>query len=152
MASIEFVNGQESHSSYWGKFYVKGLEAYQVAEDFEENQKDNHHSYQGYVCLDVPENKVFTLFYQDGDKRGTDTSWFLILVADDSVVNEIASPYGSGKISGNFRVLVEAKTKTKAPRLMGWWIDSKDKSLEFAQHCGQYINKRGIKELPVLVK
>ena len=32
MATIEYKVGSESHSSSWGKFYVKGLEKYEVKE------------------------------------------------------------------------------------------------------------------------
>ena len=150
MANLEYVIGQESHSSYWGKFYIKGLESFEIKEDFEENRRDKHASYQGYVSLDIPENTIFTLFYQDGDKRGTDEFWFLILVANNEEINKIKAPYGSGFITGNFKSLADAKTKTQDPRLMGWWTGSKDHSLEFAEHCKAHIDKRGLKDLPSL--
>jgi len=145
--NIEYVIGQESHSSNWGKFYVKGLEAYQVKEDFEENTSTNHEQYQGYVCLDVPKGTVFTIFEQSGDKRGTSTFWFTIC-ATDEVVSSDDSQYGSGKCSGNYRIIARGSTITKAPRLMKWWIDSANKSIKFAEHCAAFIDKRGIKDIP----
>lgn len=150
MSNIEFVQGQESHSSNWGKYYVKGLEKWQVKEDFECEINDRHHNYNGYVCNDVPEGTIFTIFEQSGNKHGTDTFYFLICQATDEQVEKDKADYGRAFIEGNFKILVRAEGKTKAPRLMGWWNDSKDHSLAFANHCAIYINKRGIKELPPL--
>jgi hypothetical protein len=45
MSQIEFVIGKEWHNSNWGKYYVKGLENWQVREDSEYNQKNTHHFY-----------------------------------------------------------------------------------------------------------
>ena len=145
MSNIEFVQGQESHSSSWGKFYVKGLEKWQVKEDFTENRQDKHHSYQGYSCLEIPENTVFSVFAQSGDKRGTDDYRFYVCATTDSQTEDIK---GYGWIDGNFKVVAMGETKTKAPRLLGWWANSPIKTLEFAQKCAVYIDKRGIKDLP----
>jgi hypothetical protein len=90
--NIEYVNGQEQHSSNWGKFYVKGLEKWEVKEDFDENRKDGHHTYQGYVCLDVPEGTVFTVFEQNGNKRGTDDYIFRICQVTEEVQISISQP------------------------------------------------------------
>lgn len=145
MANIEFVQGQEQHSSSWGKFYVKGLEKYQVKEEFDENRKDNHHSYQGYTCLNVLEGTMFTIFAQSGDKRGTDDYRFYICVATDVCVEKKS---GHGWCEGNFEIVAQGTTLTKAPRLMGWWINSPIKTHKFAQHCAAFIDKRGVKVLP----
>ena len=150
MASIEYVNGNESHSSNWGKYYVKGLEEWAVKEDFEENRQDRHHSYQGYVALDVPDGTMFTIFEQNGDKRGTDTFIFSICVAGSDATKRDHGEYGSGFCEGNYRVVAIGNTKTKAPRLMGWWIDSENKTLEFAEACAVAITKRGQKDAPVI--
>jgi hypothetical protein len=150
--NIEFVNGKESHTSNWGKFYVKGLDTWAAKEDFDENRRDNHYSYQGYVCLDVPEGTMFTIFEQSGNKRGTDTYKFQICTVTAEVAGEAISNYGSGFVRGNYKVIAEGLTNTKAPRLMKWWIDSPDKSLAFAEHCKAYIDKRGVKELPAMEK
>lgn len=148
--NIEFVNGQESHTSYWGKFYVKGLETWEVKEDFAENCHDKHHSYQGYVCLDVPEGTMFSIFEQNGNKRGTDDYIFRICQVTEDVTT-IDSIYGSGKITGNFKVVATSgNSKTKAPRLFAWWKDSADHSYEFACACAAHIDKRGQKNPPVL--
>jgi hypothetical protein len=151
MSNLEFVVGQESHISNWGKFYVKGLEPWQVKEDFPENQKDKHCSYQGYVCLDVREDRLFTIFYQDGDKRGTYEYRFYICITSDQEVQNLTMPYGSGKILGNFKILCQALTLTKSPRLMNWWIDSPIKTKAFALHCAAHIDKRGLKTLPPMM-
>jgi hypothetical protein len=149
---FEFVNGQESHSSYWGKFYVKGLEKYQVKEDFGENIHTKHESYQGY-CAEVPQGELFTIFEQSGNKRGTDEFYFFICksLKDDGSVEGLAiirANYGAGYISGKFEIIAQGIGKIKAPRLMGWWLTSQDQSLEFAKKCDIFINKRGCKEIP----
>jgi hypothetical protein len=150
MSNVEYVSGNESHSSSWGKYYVRGLEKWAVKEDFSENRKDKHHSYQGYVCLDVPEGTLFTIFEQNGDKRGTDDFLFSICITTDAEVADDSAAYGNGLCKGNYKVLVCANTKTLAPRLMGWWIESTDKSLAFAEHCKNHIGKRGLKTLPAM--
>lgn len=148
MSNIEFVQGQESHSSNWGKYYVKGLEKHQVKDDFEENCNDKHSQYRGYVCLDVPSGTIFTIFEQSGNKRGTDTFNFTICQATDENVSEDKAQYGSGFVTGNYEIITKGEGKTKAPRLMGWWIDSSNHSFEFALHCAKFIDKRGLKVLP----
>jgi hypothetical protein len=149
--NIEFVQGSESHSSSWGKYYVKGLEQFQVKEDFDANRFDRHHSYQGYVALDIPDGTVFTIFEQNGDKRGTDEFIFSICVVDQGSTKDDQSSYGDGFCTGNYKIIAQGNTKTLAPRLMGWWIDSPVKTLEFAQHCAAHINTRGLKNIPAMV-
>jgi len=148
MSNIEYINGQESHTSNWGKYYVKGLEKWGVKEDFAENRQDKHHSYQGICATEVPDGTIFTIFEQSGNKHGTDTYVFTVCETSDESFTSDISGYGSGKCEGNFKIIARGATKTTAPRLMQWWIDSSVKTLEFAQHCATYITKRGIKELP----
>lgn len=146
--NIEFRQGSESHSSTWAKFFVKGLEDWAVKE---ETLSDNHSSYQEYVCLDVPEGTIFTAFEQDGTKRGTDTFRFSICTADNEASELKASYTSSGWTIGNFKVLVKAEGKVKAPRLMDWWLDNgqpRNPTLEYALHCAAHIDKRGLKNLP----
>jgi hypothetical protein len=150
MANIEFVQGNESHSSNWGKYYVKGLESFQCKED---GSYDKHSSYTEYQCNDIPEGVVFTIFEQSGNKRGTEVFNFRICVADDSQVFTNAANYGDGNCAGNYRVVAEGVGATKAPRLMSWWTDQFPKNadrLAFAQHCAEYIDKRGIKDVPAM--
>lgn len=150
MATIEYVSGNEQHSSSWGKFYVKGLEKLVVKEDFKENQHDNHHSYQGYVGNNVPAGTVFTVFAQSGSKRGTDDWKYWICVVDDAA--ESIRLAGYGWIEGCFRIVAQSEGKVKAPRLMGWW-DKRPANinpLAYAEHCAAYIDKRGVAELPAM--
>ncbi|MEB3831891.1 hypothetical protein [Phormidium sp. CCY1219] len=153
--NLEFIQGQEQHSSTWAKFYVRGLEEWQVKED---GRSDNHSNYLEYVCLDVPENTVFTVFEQDGTKRGTDGFHFWICKTSREI-NRIEADYESGAmVSGNFEIVCHGEGKTKAPRLMDWWVgftgksDDKGRSqtqkLAFAYHCAENINKRGLKKIP----
>lgn len=151
MANIEFIEGNESHSSYWGKFYIKGLEDFEVREDFDGEIHDNHHSYTGWVCNNLPEGQIFTIFEQNGNKRGTDTFIFAICIAGDAEFYDWKPQYGSGFIRGNFKLICKADSKTKAPRLMDWWTKG-DGSLAYAQHCAAHIDKRGLKELPPMPK
>ena len=84
--NIEFVQGSEQHTSFWGKYYVKGLEFWQTKEDFTENISSKHEYYQGYVCLDVPAGTIFTVFEQSGNKRGTEIFSFMICINFNVVV------------------------------------------------------------------
>lgn len=152
--NIEFVTGQESHSSNWGKYYVKGLESWQVKEDFSENSRDNHSSYQGYVANNIPDGTVFTIFEQSGNKRGTETFIFSICVVTQDEINKDSSAYGSGFVNGNYKVICTSdNSKTKAPRLMDWWTSkpADADALSYAKHCAEHINKRGLKELPAML-
>lgn len=146
--NIEFVEGNEWHSSWWYKFYVKGLESYKVEEDFSQALRDTHHKYQGFVCLDIPANTVFSVFRQDGNKRGTDSfDFWLCRVLADKV--ETINAEKIAFCAGNFQIICHAEGRVKAPRLLGWWADNKGlQSLEFAQHCAEFITKRGVKDLP----
>lgn len=148
MANIEFIQGQESHSSNWGKYYVKGLEKWECKEDGNYNK---HQSYSDFQCNNVPEGTVFTIFEQSGNKRGTDVFHFQIFVTTDAEININDSAYGQGKTAGNFRKLAHGEGKVKAPRLMTWWTEQKPKDVDpvaFAEHCQAYINKRGVKDVP----
>lgn len=143
---IEWVQGQESHSSYWGKFYVKGIEG--IKEEHEANQIDKHHSYQFFVKnLSGKENDIFTIFIQEGNKNGTDKFEFYICQIDAYSHNIISGENrNNGFIEGNFKIIASGIGKTKAPRLMAWWIDNpKLQSLEYAEKCAIAINKRGVK-------
>lgn len=147
--NIEFVHGNEWHSSSWYKFYVKGLETWQAEEDFAQNLKDRHYKYQGYVCLNIPVNTVFSVFRQDGTKRGTDNFDFWLC----RVTPERVEAIHADKIAfceGNFEIICHASGATKAPRLLGWWADNKGvHSVDFARHCAEHITKRGVKDLPL---
>lgn len=148
---IEFVVGNESHTSYWGKFYVKGLEKWEVKEEHDSNRRDRHHAYQFFVA-EAPERTIFTIFEQDGNKRGTDNWIYKICVvvpATEPAVEHKAA-YGDGFCNGNYMVVAQASGKIKAPRLMDWW-DKRPKGVDllaYAQHCAEWIEKRGVKDAP----
>lgn len=145
--NIEYIQGQESHSSYWGKFYVKGLEDLVCKEDHEFNRSDKHHSYQYYYgTLDTSHNNLFTVFVQEGNKHGTDKFEFYICQLDVYSHNIISGENrNSGFIEGNFKIIAEGIGKTKAPRLMGWWVDNPQlQSLDYAIRCAESIKKRGV--------
>jgi hypothetical protein len=150
MSNLEFVQGSEQHTSSWGKFYVKGLEEYQVREEHQGERHDNHHNYSGYDCVDVPEGTLFSVFEQNGDKRGTDLFIFVICITTDEVVTHREASYGNGFIRGNFREIVKINSKIKAPRLMEWWNKIPKQNLAYAEWCAECINKRGVKNLPSL--
>ena len=154
--NIEYISGSSSHSSNWAKFYIFGLDKWAVRETDGEPTSNNHANFKQFTCLDVSENKVFTVFEQDGDKRGTDTFNFYICKAS-AEFGEIKGAYGR-HCTGNFEIICEGIGKTKAPRLMGWWEEfagkddaNKRKNSEkiaFANHCLGNIDRRGIKTLP----
>lgn len=148
---IEYVVGSESHTSYWGKFYVKGLESWEVKEEHDANRRDGHHSY-AFLMADAPQGTVFTIFEQNGSKRGTDEFIFKICVVIDGDGIEHKAAYGSGFCNGNYEVLAEASGKVKAPRLMDWW-QAKPKGVNaalYARHCAEHIERRGVKDLPAM--
>jgi hypothetical protein len=142
---IEYLQGSETHSSSWAKFYIKGLEEIVVKEEHDSNLSDRHHGYQYYYGnLKGEESNLFTIFSQDGDKRGTANFEFYICQLDAYSFNRIEGKYGF--CEGNFSIIASAIGKTKAPRLMGWWVDNKHlQSPEYARCCGESINKRGQK-------
>lgn len=148
---VEFIVGSESHTSYWGKFYVKGLEAHEVKEEHDANRRDKHHSYQ-FLMADAPAKTVFTIFEQDGNKRGTDNWIYKICVVVPGADTEHSAGYGSGFCHGNYEVVAQANGKIKAPRLMDWWQAKPANAdpLAYAMHCAEWIEKRGIKTLPTM--
>lgn len=154
MSAIEYVTGNESHTSNWGKFYVKGLEKLAAKEDDPRNEHDRHASYQCYVALAVPPRAIFTIFEQSGDKRGTDVFEFLICQSGGGSTQQIKSAYGSGCIEGEFEIIAQASGKVKAPRLMDWWQarPTGTDPLEWARHCATHINTRGLKDIPAIVR
>jgi len=149
---IEFMVGNESHTSYWGKFYVKGLEKWEVREEHDGNRRDRHHSYQ-FLMADAPTGAIFTIFEQNGNKRGTD-EWIysICIVRNDGANLETKANYGEGFCTGPYDIIAQATGKIKAPRLMDWWskrpagVDA----LAYAQHCAAWIDRRGIKDLPAM--
>ena len=155
MATIEYVQGQETHTSNWGKFYMKGLEKYAVREDFDENRHDRHKSYQGFACNDVPAGTIFTIFIQGGTKHGTDSFTFLLceVVDDDLPAHREEGVYRQAWCSGPYRILCAGEGKVRAPRLMEWWITQRPAGVDlrgFALHCAAHIDKRGLKQLPAM--
>jgi len=149
---LEYIVGNESHTSNWGKFYVKGIEKYEVKEEHNNNRRDGHHSYQFYMA-DVPVDTCFTIFEQNGDKRGTDVMKFKICVVSGNN-SELKAEYGDGFCNGNYDVIAEASGKIKSPRLMTWW-DNRPKSgdlLAYARHCAAHIDRRGIAVLPPMTE
>jgi|GEM_PF-550092 len=152
---VEYVSGSESHASTYAEFYVHGLDQWAVCQTDDEPEADSN--YKHYICLDIPENQVFTVFRKDGDKFGVKGYNFFICKTSKAL-GTIPGNRGNGYCGGDIEVICKGEGKTKAPRLFGWWIDFTGKSdenkrtneqkLAFAQHCANFINKRGIKELP----
>lgn len=150
-AEIEFVQGNESHTSTWAKYYIKGLESFTCKEDHALARHDRHHSYSCHVGIEIPDGTLFTIYEQSGDSRGTNAFCFQICVIDSTFEHKDDAEYADGFCNGNFRVIAQGLTKTKAPRLMGWWNDNNNpKTFEFAKHCEKYINKRGVSIIPEL--
>lgn len=148
---LEYTEGQEQHSSNWGKYYVKwqGMENHRVKED---GSYDKHHTYTEY-CAHIPIGTILTIFEQSGNKRGTETFYFSIWeVTDVDHMGSDEAEYGRGKAVGNIRKLGGAYTPTKAPRLMEWWTKKPAGTdpKAWAEHCLKWIEKRGIKEIPTM--
>ncbi len=157
--NIEYVAGQELYELNWAEFLVNGLDKWAVREGGSIPDSDSHSASHPFVCLDVPENQVFTIFEQDSDKQlATDRYKFFICKASREMTR-IESSYSDKRfIAGNFESICQGIGKTKAPRLHDWWISyvgdqdgnnrTNEEKLAFANHCLNHINKRGIKALP----
>lgn len=148
---IEYIVGKETHTSNWGKFYVKGLEKWEVEEDHDSAASDKHHFYKFYMA-EAPVGTIFTIFEQSGDKRGTDVWYFIVCEVATSADSSNRADYGKGFVSGNYRRIAEASGKIKAPRLMDWWtkMPAGVDKLRYAEHCAEWIEKRGVKDLPMM--
>ena len=133
---IEGKVGAESHSSTWGKFYVKGVEL--VAE---ERTSDRHSNYtEGAV--QVEDGKILTVWASAGNKRGTDEADYWILMADTSQpISEIDNRYGN--LKGRWQILAHGDGKVRAPRLLGW-AKGKTLTATLARHYGSEIKRRGV--------
>ena len=95
---LEFINGAEQHSSRWGKYYVKGIEKHAVKEDHPSNRRDNHHNYQFFVA-DLPVGALFTIFEQNGNKRGTEDFSYAICQYTGTEQAEHYAVYGDGFVT-----------------------------------------------------
>lgn len=149
---IEYLVGMEQHTSYWGKFYVKGLEDFVSREDSEHEQHDGHYSF-SYYCKGVKaeDNLIFTVFVQEGNKYGTDRLEFMICQLDHLSNNCIEGEVqNKGFINGSFRILASAKGKTKGKRLLDWWEKrpkeiTQEALLAYIARCANSILIRGRK-------
>jgi len=148
---LEYVVGSEQHTSNWGKFYIKGLEKWEVKEYHNRNIRDKHHSYQCLV-VNAPERTVFTIFEQSGGKHDTGTwnFWICVVLPDDEPTTEYSASYGRGFCNGSYAIVAQATGKIKSPRLMDWWQARPHDAdeLSYAQHCAEWIEKRGAAVLP----
>lgn len=145
---IDYCVGDEQRSSTWAKFWVHGLNAAKEDQSVDKKSRDYE-----FCCLDAPEDAMFSIFEQSGNKHGTDTYKFRICRATASAENEIVSSYTDRRYcKGNFEVIAEAFGTTKAPRLMGWWKEKPGDvdPLAYAKLCAAYIDKRGVKDLPTI--
>lgn len=150
---IEYVSGSEAHTSNWESMYVFGLDGYTTREDHANNRRDGHHKYQCWAGNGVPDGVIFTCVYKTGNKRGTADQLFAICCTDSSQPQQtmtFTNSYGKVFITGQFRIVAQATTRTKAERLELWW-KGKAKGIQplaYAEHCAQYIDVRGQKLLP----
>jgi len=174
MANIKFVHGEEFHTGTYRKFYVKGLEKWQVEDSSIEikkkpswNEKDdeeffprderNDYYYNGYCCNAIPERTLFTIFTRYGDYQGqgakvADDIEFFICCTDDQIELNWNDTFSPCFCQGNFKIVAKAVSKTKALQLMTWWIYSPDNSLAFAEHCALHIDKKGMRQVPPINK
>ena len=143
---VEAKTGKEWHSSACGEFYIHGLAL--VAENF---NKGKHQSYRE-AAAEVPDGTIFTVWDRSGDKHGTNSNDYYVLLADASQEpQEITGGcYRSGGyVRGRWQVLAHGDGKVRAPRLLGWvkaqgGIEKVSEAL--ARHLGSEIHRRGILE------
>ena len=145
---LEYVAGSESHTSNWEQMYVFNLDGMVTWADHANNRKDGHHNYHCHAGNAVPDGTVFVYTYKTGNKYGTSDQVYAIAVTDSSQPQRTVTfpnSYGKVFITGQFRVLAQATTKTKAIRLEQWW-KAKPKGIKpaaWAMHLANYIDKRG---------
>lgn len=149
---LEFLVGSEEHSSNWGKFYVRGLEKYEGKEDHPDC-RSNRHERKAFLMADAPNDLIFTVFEQSGNKRGTDVFRFYLLATDSGADGKIEADYGGFFVTGPFRIVAMGDGKVKAPRLLDWWgaKPANVGGLAWATHCGENLQKRGLKAPPPFV-
>lgn len=97
---------------------------------------------------DLDEGATFSVYRSEYHYYPISTEFWICSVSKDFEKNRI-STYPSGNVasvSGKFRIIVEANSKTYAPRLMQWWNNG-DGSIEYAELCAKYLKPR-IKEIP----
>jgi hypothetical protein len=155
MPIVNFSVGSDQTSHSWAKFYVRGLEKWQV--------RVENADYQKYTCLNVPVGTIFTIYCVHGDNHGTKDIRFYIceVIRQEYGCSEINSMYDRTRAynrscNGDFEILLEGKGKTKAPRLLGWWDDflksspdaSEEAKKSFIAHCQRHLAIRGLKLLP----
>lgn len=138
---IEYVQGEESHTSSWGKFYIKGNDGIKV--DSPANHRDRHHSYQAW--MDVSPT-VFSVWAQSGNKYSADGTHFYI--CQGSTEENKITGYAGCHVTGGFEILAEAHTKHLATRLLQWWIRRPPDvdPVAYAKHLAECIKVRGLKE------
>lgn len=149
---IEARTGAEQHSSYWGKFFVHGLDL--VVEDY---HRSRHESYRD-GALEVADGILFTVWATEGNKYGTQDSNYYICVSDSAAAPQTIQGgcYGRGGwITGRFRIVAHGAGKTRAPRLLAWVkaVGGIERlSMDLAEHFAEYINRRGVALPPKLQK
>lgn len=151
--SIEYVSGEDSHDSSWGKFWVFGLKGDRKRGGTP--KADKLTTYHRFICS-VPAGTVFTIFEEDGEFAAPDTYNFRICQASQEV-NVIRSAFDPERYcSGNFEIICDGAGKTKGRKLFDWWKSfvgdedtrTNEEKLAFAAHCYAHLNKKGIKTLP----
>jgi hypothetical protein len=95
-------------------------------------KKNTHHFYQYYICLDIPDETVFSIFEQSGNKRGTQEFRFALCVINPNKHTKDKAVYGSGYCQGNYEIIVKTDSIIKSSRLLEWWNSNSEKSLKFA--------------------
>jgi hypothetical protein len=131
---MEGKTGQEQHASSWGKFYLHGIKL--VAEA----RCNNSHESSSTGAVEVSDGVIFTVWMASGNRRGTDSSDYYILLAD-SAQEAAELTNGYGMLTGRWQVLAHGDGTVRAPRLLLW---AKDRSLteREARHLGAQIKLR----------
>jgi hypothetical protein len=132
---IEGRVGEEWHTSSWGKFYMHGVSL--VAEG---RVKTRHETYTS-GALEVEDGTLLTVWASAGNKRGTDSADFYILLTDASA-GLATIENGYGELTGRWQVLAHGDGPTRAGRLLGW-AKGKELTVPLARHLGEQIRLRG---------
>lgn len=150
MPAIDYIHGDgdvyntsRGPKHQWA-FDVEGLKDFAVNEVAPLAYED----YRYWLADNVPEGVIFTVAEYDGSSsRRENICRFSICEAVSDQKNLIKARYGNCMIDGNYRIVAHGNTPMRAHRLYEWWYRySSDRSVDYAEYCAAYIEKKWTKK------
>lgn len=143
--TLEARVGEETHSSRWGKGYLRGVKL--VAD---ERQKANNYDYTTGAA-EVEDGTVFSWWMSRGSRRDTVGAEFFILEADSSadLIEMEGGCYNKGEnyLRVRAKILARGSGKLKSARLLTWWAswakENGGQTAQMARHLGAQLEIPG---------